>query len=231
MNDVKPDLIGTQEINSYWLSDLKNELKDYESYGVKRGGDSEEKNSEMNAVFWNKNKFSLLDKNTIWLSKTPNKESKYTYLDENGKEAEAGCNRICTYVVLTEKETGKTLAFLNTHLDNASEQSLNFGANVVYQKIEELKKEYGKNVKIVLTGDFNSTVDSAAYKTIAKILNDSTDFSKKGATYQEWGYCYTGDEPIDFIFTSGTPSNYTVLNDLNGGYISDHYGVFASVKF
>ena len=116
MNDVKPDLIGTQEINSYWLSDLKNELKDYESYGVKRGGDSEEKNSEMNAVFWNKNKFSLLDKNTIWLSKTPNKESKYTYLDENGKEAEAGCNRICTYVVLTEKETGKTLAFLNTHL-------------------------------------------------------------------------------------------------------------------
>ena len=60
MNDVKPDLIGTQEINSYWLSDLKNELKDYESYGVKRGGDSEEKNSEMNAVFWNKNKFSCL---------------------------------------------------------------------------------------------------------------------------------------------------------------------------
>ena len=82
-----------------------------------------------------------------------------------------------------------------------------------------------------VTGVFNSTVDSAAYKTIAKILNDSTDFSKKGATYQEWGYCYTGDEPIDFIFTSGTPSNYTVLNDLNGGYISDHYGVFASVKF
>ena len=231
MNDVKPDLIGTQEINSYWLSDLKNELKDYESYGVKRGGDSEEKNSEMNAVFWNKNKFSLLDKNTIWLSKTPNKESKYTYLDENGKEAEAGCNRICTYVVLTEKETGKTLVFLNTHLDNASEQALNFGANVVCQKVEELKNEYGKNVRIVLTGDFNSTVDSAAYKTIAKILNDSTDLSKKSATYQEWGYCYTGDEPIDFIFTSGTPSNYTVLNDLNGGYISDHYGVFASVKF
>ena len=231
MNDVKPDLIGTQEMNSYWLSDLENELKDYESYGVKRGGDSEEKNSEMNAVFWNKNKFSLLDKNTIWLSQTPNKESKYTYLDENGKEAEAGCNRICTYVVLTEKETGKNLVFLNTHLDNASEQALNFGANVVLQKVEELKNEYGKNVRIVLTGDFNSTMDSAAYKTIAKILNDSTDFSKKSATYQEWGYCYTGDEPSDFIFTSGTPSNYTVLNELNGGYISDHYGVFASVKF
>ncbi len=231
MNDIKPDLIGTQEINSYWLSELKTELKDYESYGVKRGGDSEEKNSEMNAVFWNKSKFSLLDKNTIWLSETPNKESKYTYLDENGKEAEAGCNRICTYVVLSENKTGKTLVFLNTHLDNASEQALNFGANVVCQKVGALKKEYGENVRIVLTGDFNSTMDSTAYKTIAKNLNDSTDLSKKTATYQEWGYCYTGDEPIDFIFTSGTPSNYTVLNDLNGGYISDHYGIFVGVRF
>ncbi len=231
MNSVKPDLIGTQEMNSYWLDELKTELKDYESYAVKRGGDSEEKNSEMNAVFWNKSKFSLLDKNTIWLSETPNKESKYTYLDENGNKAEAGCNRICTYVMLSENETGKALVFLNTHLDNASEQASNFGANVVCQKVDELKNEYGKNVRIVLTGDFNSTMDGEAYKTVAKTLNDCTDSAKQTATYQEWGYCYTGDEPIDFIFTSGTASNYTVLNDLNGGYISDHYGVFAGVSF
>jgi hypothetical protein len=64
MNSIKPDIIGTQEMNSIWLKKLKSTMPDYENYGVKRGGDSEEKNSEMNAVFWNKTKFSAVEKNT-----------------------------------------------------------------------------------------------------------------------------------------------------------------------
>ena len=35
----------------------------------------------------------------------------------------------------------------------------------------------------------------------------------------------------DSIFTSGTGSDYTVLNDLSGGYVSDHYGVYANIRF
>ncbi len=231
MNGVKPDLIGTQEMNSYWLSALQSSLADYESYGVQRGGDSQEKNSEMNAVFWNKSKFSLIEKNTFWLSDTPEQESKYTYTDENGRICEAGCNRICSYVVLLDNKTKKKLVFLNTHLDNASEQAADFGAGVILQKIEPLKAKYGKDVPIVLTGDFNETRDGAACQLVAGTLNDCTDNAKKTATYQEWGYCNTGDEPIDFIFTSGKGNNYTVLNDLRGGYISDHYGIYANVEF
>ncbi len=231
MNSVKPDLIGTQEMNSYWLNELKTSLADYESYGVKRGGDSEEKNSEMNAVFWNKSKFSLIEKNTFWLSETPNKESKYTYTDENGKKCEAGCNRICTYVVLLDNETKQKLVFLNTHLDNASEQSADFGASVVLNKIDEFKTKYGNGVNIILTGDFNENQNGKAYKLVCDKLNDCTLDSKKIATFQEWGYCSTENEPIDFIFTSGSGSNYTVLNNLNGGYISDHYGVYSNVDF
>lgn len=231
MNGVKPDLIGTQEMNSFWLTALQSDLADYESYGVQRGGDSEEKNSEMNAVFWNKSKFSLLEKNTFWLSETPEKESRYTYTDENGRPCEAGCNRICTYVVLQNRQTKEKLVFLNTHLDNASEQAADFGAGVILQKIEALKDKYGKNVPIVLTGDFNETRDGAACQLVAGTLNDCTNETKQEATYQEWGYCNTGDAPIDFIFTSGTGHNYTVLNNLSGGYISDHYGVYSSIDF
>lgn len=231
MNGVKPDLIGTQEMNSYWLTALQTGLADYESYGVQRGGDSEEKNSEMNAVFWNKSKFSLLEKNTFWLSETPEKESKYTYTDENGQACEAGCNRICTYVVLQNRQTKETLVFLNTHLDNASQQAADFGAGVILQKIEALKAKYGKDVPMVLTGDFNETREGDAYRLVAGALNDCTDDTKQTATYQEWGYCNTGDAPIDFIFTSGTGRNYTVLNNLSGGYISDHYGIYSSIDF
>lgn len=41
----------------------------------------------------------------------------------------------------------------------------------------------------------------------------------------------TGNEPIDFIFTDGKAVDYTVLNDLNNGYVSDHYGVYSGINF
>ena len=228
MNSIKPDIIGTQEMNSIWLEKLKSTMPDYENYGVKRGGDSEEKNSEMNAVFWNKTKFSAVEKNTIWLSETPEKESKYTYTD---KDCEAGCYRICSYVVMLNKQNGKNIIFLNTHLDNASEQAANFGANVVMNKLNELKEKYNNTDGTVLTGDFNETQDGTAYKLVASKLNDCTNRAKKTATYQEWGYRSTGNEPIDFIFTDGKAVDYTVLNDLNNGYVSDHYGVYSGINF
>ena len=36
---------------------------------------------------------------------------------------------------------------------------------------------------------------------------------------------------IDFIFTDGKAVDYTVLNDLNNGYVSDHYGVYSGINF
>lgn len=230
MNQCKPDLIGTQEMNIYWYKALQTTLPNYDAYGVQRGGDATDWNSEMNPVFWNKTKYTALEKNTFWLSETPNKASRYTYTDENGQPGQAGCYRICSYVVLQDRTTGKRLLFLNTHLDNASQQAADFGAEVIIEHLTALQAKYGKDAGVVLTGDFNETQEDEAYRRIAARLQDCTDPAKKTATYQEWGYCDTGSEPIDFIFTSGTGSDYTVLNDLSGGYVSDHYGVYTNIR-
>lgn len=224
----KPDLIGTQETNSYWVDALKEELTGYDSYAVKRGGDSEEKNSEMNAVFWNSNRFSLVNKNTFWLSNTPNEESKYTFVDADGEEQEAGCNRICSYVVLKDNSTSELYLFMNTHLDNSSEEARVFGAKVILEQMEALKKQYTPK-RVVLTGDFNESSDGEAYQLIASKLKDTTYQPLAKATYQEWGYKQTGDMPIDFIFTDGNDKQYLVLDDLSNGYISDHYGIMALI--
>lgn len=223
-----PDFISTQEINSFWIEKLDKSLDGYTSYAVKRGGDSEEKNSEMNAIFF-KDSFEILEENTFWLSETPDTESKYHYIDKDGKEAEAGCNRICTYAVLTDNEN--IYALLNTHLDNASEEARSFGAGLILDRIEELKNKYGDNLKIVLTGDFNETNNGEAYRLITAKLTDTTDYERTSATYQEWGYRLTGDKPIDFIFTNGERQNYWVLNRLDDGYISDHYGIYSEINF
>lgn len=224
MNTVKPDTIGTQEMNSKWLSKLETLMSDYDSYGVKRGGDDNENKSEMNAVFWLKDKYSCEEQNTFWLSTTPETESRYEG---------AGCHRVCTYVVLKNKETGNMLIHMNTHLDNASEEAANYGATVIAQKIDELSAKY-PNVPIALTGDFNETKGMIAYNTISEKLTDSASIFENAQTketYHAWGEITDG-EPIDHIFiTNGsTTANYQILDNTSNGYISDHYGVYIEWK-
>jgi endonuclease/exonuclease/phosphatase family metal-dependent hydrolase len=223
-----PDFVGTQEMNSYWFNELQTTLEGYSSYGVKRGGDSEENNSEMNPIFWS-NDYTALETNTFWLSETPNEESKYTYVDENGDTQEAGCNRICSYAVLTDDEN--IYIFMNTHLDNSSEQARVFGANVILDKLNELKAQYGNDSRVVLTGDFNEDSNGEAYSELSAVLNDSTSQQAEKGTYQEWGYRQTGDKPIDFIFTTGSSCEYLVLDDLSQGYVSDHYGIYSEIVY
>lgn len=228
MTTVSPDIIGTQEMNSIWIEELSNNMTQYDSYAIKRGGDSEEKNSEMNAVFWKNDEYELLENNTFWLSDTPDVESKYTFLDENDEEQEAGCNRICTYVVL-KNEKG-ILVFMNTHLDNSAEEARTFGASVILEKLEAIERQY-EGCNVVLTGDFNEFIGDEAYNMLSKRFNCTTDTKNRRATYQEWGYSNTGTEPIDFIFTTGKPLDYRVLDDMSRGYVSDHYGIFSAIKY
>ncbi len=229
MNGIKPDFIGTQEMNEFWMKELQKEMPDYQGYGIVRGGDSEAKNSEMNSIFWLRDKYTEVEKNTIWLSETPDTESKYTYIDSEGNEAEAGCNRICTYAVLKDRD-GRLYALMNTHLDNASEEARVFGANVVLSQINKIYEKYD-SIQLVLTGDFNETAEDEAVKLLSSKFNisGSTDGSHT-ATYQEWGYRNTGDMPIDFIFTDREQTDYQVLDDISSGYVSDHYGIFAAIN-
>lgn len=220
MNAVRPDFIGTQEMNSAWLEKLGTLMTDYDAYGVKRGGDDGEKKSEMNAVFWLKDKYTSLDQGTFWLSETPQEESRY---------AGAGCNRICTWVLLANKESGVQYLHMNTHLDNVSEEAQSFGAQIILSQMETLTERYPQ-ASVILTGDFNETRGMTAYNNVAAVLTDSLSAANSDeitGTYQDWGD-QENAEPIDFIFSSSSlqPVKYAVLDDISNGYVSDHYGVY-----
>lgn len=227
MNSVKPDSIGTQEMNSDWLEKLSELMPDYDSYGVQRGGDENEKKSEMNAVFWLKDKYECVEENTFWLSETPEIESRYSG---------AGCNRICSYVVLQAKDGGYEYIHMNTHLDNASEEAQNFGMSVIIEKMKELQEKYPE-AQTVLTGDFNQTKDGTVYGSVSKVLSDASTIAENAdelhATYTEWGkQDDASSTPIDHIFASAeTAKRYAILDDTSNGYVSDHYGVFAAISF
>lgn len=226
MNTVRPDIIGTQEMNSKWMDRLEELLPDYDSYGVKRGGDDSESKSEMNCVFWRSDLYECVDKNTFWLSRTPDEESRYEG---------AGCNRVCTYVILKNKNTQKTILHMNTHLDNASEEARGFGAQVIMDKLDEIKENSGQEISgVILTGDFNDTYDSEPYEIITQKLadtysKDTGGFFGKKSTYHDWGKLTNDRKPIDFIFSNLSCTYYQVLDDTTGGYVSDHYGVYSEL--
>lgn len=224
MNSVKPDTIGTQEMNSDWLSKLEELMPDYASYGVKRGGDENEKKSEINAVFWLKDKYDCVEKNTFWLSETPDKESRYEG---------AGCHRVCSYVMLRDKQTGKLVLHMNTHLDNASDEARVYGAQVIMNKLDEIRSASAESFSVVLTGDFNDIESSNPVKTVSSVLTScsSANPENKKSSYTDWGKLENDGEPIDFIFTDGRPVGYIVLDDTTNGLVSDHYGVYSNIVF
>ena len=214
VNNTLPDSLGVQEINSIWVEGLDKLLPQYAYYGVKRGGDENEQKSEMNGIYYLKDKYKLLESDTFWISETPDTESKY----EN-----AGCYRICSYVVLENKSTGSIYIHLNTHFDNSSVEAQNLGGKLVCEYAEKLTAKY-ENAPVVITGDFNQYNDGESVKMLVDKGFINANNGNNTPTYHGWGE-NPHTEPIDYIFIKGfTASNYTVHSDTGEkSDISDHY--------
>ncbi|MBQ8766019.1 MAG: endonuclease/exonuclease/phosphatase family protein [Clostridia bacterium] len=226
INDRLPDVLGVQELNNIWLEKLENYLPQYEYYGVLRGGDENEKKSEMNGIFYLKDKYELLESNTFWISETPEVESRF-----DG----AGCNRTCSYIVLKNKSTGEIFAHFNTHLDNASVEAQNLGGTLIAEKTDEIISKYG-NIPVVVTGDFNQYSDGEGCKALENkgFLNANTTVENGDnmLSYNGWTKETVG-RPIDFIFVNSnfTVKAYTVVTETGARVnVSDHYMIEAILE-
>ena len=226
INDNLPDVLGVQEINTDWVEKMEEYLPQYAYYGVKRGGDENEKKSEMNGIFYLKEKFELIDCGTFWLSDTPDVESKHP---------DAACYRICSYVVLENKATGKMFAHFNTHFDHVSESAQELGGNLVSERVKEVVSQYG-NIPVVITGDLNQYSDAPGCVALEKngFLNANTTVENGDnmLTYNGWTKMTEG-RPIDHIFVNDgfTVSEFTVVTDTGAKTnVSDHYMVKVTLK-
>lgn len=214
--DYMPDTVGFQEAGSSWMSKLKNRLGTYySSVGVGRDGGS---SGEYNPVFYRKDKFTLLDSGTKWLSDTPDTVSKYE---------ESSLNRIFTYAKLKRNSDGAVFMHINTHLEHTSSAARVKQAEVLVDFIRQYS-----DIPIILTGDFNCVSTSSEYKTINEtfLISSSAAAIKSentGATYH--GYS-SANKVIDFIFVSENKIPvmlYTVANNkINGEFASDHHPVY-----
>lgn len=216
--DYGADLLGLQEVTPKWNDYFVEDLRDFDSIFKYRG----ENDREAAPLYWKRDKFVKLDGGYFWLSDTPDKES---------VGWGAACSRITTWVHLREKKTGKEFAFVNTHLDHTSESARINGIKLIKSFIAG---KFGENMPIILTGDFNSTPDSATIKTAKEMLNDTrdvADISSDELTHTEFGRI--PPNTIDYIFVTDNIScrRMEVIKEISGKTEqSDHYGVLAELE-
>lgn len=217
-----PDSFGLQEANSTWIERIAAEMPEYAYVGVGRdlGG-----GGEASPVFYKKDKFELLDSGTFWLSKSPERPS---------RGWDAMFNRICTYAVLRDVDTGFVYAHFNAHFDHIGVIARLESVAVVADKITKICNTF----PVVFTGDLNDYEGDDMYNRILETgLKDTKYLAETvnggNVTFHGYSELAKKEAPIDFIFVNNMASDvksYTVdTTEYNGIFASDHHPVISQM--
>ncbi|MDD7884760.1 endonuclease/exonuclease/phosphatase family protein [Flavivirga sp. 57AJ16] len=218
-----PDILGIQEGLNDQVNDLYNNLPNYSYTGV--GRDDGKEKGEYAAIFYNSDKFELINTKTYWLSSTPNKVS---------VGWDASMERITTYGVFRNLKTNDTLHVFNCHYDHIGKMAQQKSSELIVSLIRQ--KDLEKRMVIVM-GDLNSTPKEKAIQSLKTVLEDSFEITKHPiygpvGTFNTFDIDFIPEKRIDYIFTKNlVVENYRNIDDRrkNNLWLSDHLPVFIEV--
>jgi len=216
------EIFGIQEGFLEQLQDMEALLPDFDYIGV--GRDDGAQKGEHSAIFYNKNRFSLIKDGTFWLSPTDT--------ESPNKGWDAALPRICTWGVFQDKQNNRQFIFMNTHFDHVGVEARRESANLILAKA----KEFAADLPLILTGDFNVDEHNEAYFTLAKsgVVQDAHEVAplvyEPNSSFNGWGKSLHPAGRIDHIFitTPFSALKYGVLTDTYiGKFPSDHFPVMS----
>ena len=221
----RADIFGVQEALPGQMDDLQDAFPGFAYEGV--GRDDGKREGEFSAVFYRVSRFKKLNGGTFWLSETPG-ECSFGW--------DAACRRVCSWVELKEKSSGKIVFVFNTHFDHVGETARARSADLILKKIREINPE-GKPT--VLCGDFNLPPESLPIRKITDELNDAFVVSElpvhgSVATFHGFTYDTPPRQRIDYIFVSEgiIVQRYGGLTDSRERkFFSDHLPVLVTLEF
>ena len=243
-----PDVIATQEFDSFWQGALPTLLgEDYTMYFKYR--ESPKGSDEACAILWKKDKFELLDKGYFWLSDNPNSSTPVfgQYYP-----------RICNWVRLMDKESGVTIRVASTHLGFYKDENENPDPKPIeiFRKLFEQECEKAGDEPYILMGDFNFSYQSEQYNVLMN-TNALYDLRPAAEAAAKKGQCELGDirngtsgalnssygsNFIDYIFAGkNAPINIQKFGycydrfavperGIGEGPVSDHFAVYSEVR-
>ena len=224
IKEIRPDIIGMQEVLDPQLVFLDVSLTEFSFVGV--GREDGKTKGEYSPILYNSNRLALLQTDTFWLSETP------TVISVGW---DAALERICTYAQFEHKETGQKFWVFNTHFDHIGELARIQSAKLINQKVKMLNMN---NSPVVITGDFNLTPDTAPIKIFQNAYKDVMQKTPANAnnygTFTGFDKLSNGEDRIDYIFQKGLKtleSTHIWLKTTSGGWASDHHPVQAIFSF
>ncbi len=225
----KIDIVGMQEVLLSQQKYLEEKLIDYLHYAV--GRDDGKTGGEMGSIFFLKDRFEALEKATFWLSETP---------DSIGSKGwEAVLPRIVSWVRFLDKTNNKEFYFFNTHFSHVSDEARKYSAQLLVKKVAEIAGDKA----VIISGDFNCTEDSEAYRLITEdkgnlslinthYISESEHF---GGLNTINGFGRLNKEAIiDYLFVNSgfnVKTHGVLAVKKDSVFISDHYPVVADIYF
>ncbi|WP_054705997.1 endonuclease/exonuclease/phosphatase family protein [Bacillus sp. JCM 19041] len=135
------DIIGTQEVHHYQVTQLDDDLTNYDWIGLGREGGT---SGEFMAIYYKSNRFTPLESGHYWLSDTPDVIGSTTWGNS--------IPRMVTWAKFQEVGTDEEFYFINTHFDHQSAEARQKSAELITSKTSD----YDESLPMILTGDFNA---------------------------------------------------------------------------
>lgn len=168
---------------------------------IGRGRGQGETDGEFSPVFYRSDVWNCVRSETRWLSETPWKPS---------RGWDAVLNRIVTMGDFSHKTTGTRVIVMSTHFDHIGVKAREQSAHLLIQFAKEWSRIGEDRPSVVLIGgDFNSTPDDRAYKTMTAPGSGMSDISGlvpedrhygNHLTYTSFGEPREWPKRIDFLF-------------------------------
>lgn len=222
MLESEADSIGVQEATPEWMATLKETVGEKYAY-VGVGRDDGDNEGEYSAVFYLKDKYDVVDSDTFWLSETPDKPS-FGW--------DAACRRVCTWVQLKDKQTGKQYVHMNTHFDHVGISARKNSVEMIIDKAKTFT-----DIPVVFTADmnvvqgstnYNQFVDSGYFRDTKFAAPDSMNY----CTYHDTKPDMHKDDVIDYVMINDgfDALTYRVVTEgVDGRFVSDHYPIYADI--
>lgn len=213
INEERPAAIGLQEALIDQLLYLDSCLPQYRRIGV--GRDDGKEGGEFMAIYYDTTRLTAHRVGTSWLSETPMEPS---------KGWDAACYRTVTSVFFTDKISGQSFYYHNTHLDHMGTVARAESAKYLASLTSE-----AEGSPVILGGDMNSTIDDTIFRALYNVgLQDArtlTDSTSNAITYNAYGKAE--GSVIDHFFVKDVEvvSFRTLNGDYGVPYISDHYPI------
>ena len=224
-----PDLLGTQEENSRWTAAITETLGRYGYMNVIMYRDGVENNdlgNEGAGIWYNSLRFTLEDWGYFWMSDTPDTSSIWSQYGAIYK-------RVTTWAKFTDKASGKSFVYYNTHIGYESEELWLRSADMIMTRMHA---HYNEGYPVIITGDFNFALNTdgamPAYERFMKGLNDphysatvkNYEVGKEN-TFSGYGqYQGAGDESISDVGNRShvLPIDYMLYSD---DFIAAEYSI------